>query len=104
MANGRKKNTIFIDATGNVSVDALKPILMGVLITPSAADSRVVINESASGTAVVDVKIVAVESRFLDFSGIGGVELTSTFEIATLTNITSVLLYGSWLAPVGKAR
>lgn len=103
MANARKKNVIFVDATGTITVDAVKPILYGVLVTPSAADSRVVIKESASGTIVVDIKLVEVESRFLDLMHMG-IELTSAFEIATLTNMTSVLLYGSFNQPVGKAR
>lgn len=103
MANAKKKNIIYVDSTGTITVDALKPQLYGVLVTPSAADSRVVIKESASGTVVVDIKLVEVESRFLDLMAMG-IELTSAFEVATLTNITSVCLYGSWNQPVGKAR
>lgn len=103
MANAQKKNIIFVDSTGTINVSAVKPILYGCLITPSAADSRFVLKESASGTVVVDIKLVEVESRFLDLMKMG-IELTSAFEVATLTNITSVLLYGSWYQPVGKAR
>ncbi len=103
MANARKKNVIFVDATGSITVDALKPILYGVLVTPSAADARFVLKESASGTIVVDIKIDVVATRFLDLMNMG-IELSSTFEVATLTNITSVQLYGSFLQPIGKAR
>lgn len=105
MANARKKDVIFVDATGDITVDAVKPILWGVLITPSAANSRLVIKESSStGTTVVDAKIEAVETRFLDLSGMGGIELTTTFNITTLTNMTSVMLYGDWVQNVGVAR
>lgn len=103
MANAKKKNIIFVDSTGTITVDALKPQLYGVLVTPSAEDSYFVLKESASGTVVVAIKLVAVESRYLDLMSMG-IELTSAFEVATLTNITSVLLYGSWNLPVGRAR
>ena len=103
MANARKKNVIFVDTTGTIAVDALKPILYGVLVTPSAADSRFVLKESVSGTVVVDIKIDVLASRFLDLMNMG-IELAGSFEVATLTNITSVMLYGSFLQPVGKAR
>lgn len=103
MANARKKNTIYIDSTGTVTVDALKPQLYFLLITPSAADSRVVIKESVSGVVVIDIKVDVVASRLLDVRALG-IELTSSFEVSTLTNITTVLLYGSWNQPVGKAR
>lgn len=105
MANARKKDVIFVDATGDITVDAVKPVLWGVLITPSAANARLVIKESSStGTTVVDLKVEPVESRFLDLSGLGGIELSTTFNITTLTNITTVLLYGDWLQNVGQAR
>lgn len=103
MANTWKKNAIYIDATGDVTVDALKPILYGVLVTPSAADSRFVLKESSGGTIVVDIKIDVLASRFLDMLHMG-IELNKTFNIATLTNITSVILYGSFYQPIGKAR
>lgn len=105
MANARHKNTIYVDATGSITVDAVKPILFGVLVTPSAANSEIVIKETDnSGTIKVAMKIEATETRLIDFADIGGIELTSTFYIATLTNITNMILVGSWLAPVGKAR
>lgn len=105
MANAQKKNAIYIDtgAGATITVNAMKPVLLGMMICPSADNSRVVIKESASGTVVVDVKIVPTESRYLDFSGFKGIELTTTFEITTLTNITSVILYGSWNSPAGQA-
>lgn len=103
MANARKKNTIFIDSTGTITVEALKPQLYGLLITPSAADSRVVIKESVSGVVVIDIKVDVIASRLLDVMAMG-IELNSSFEVSTLTNISSVMLYGSWNAPIGKAR
>jgi len=105
MANAAHKNTIFVDATGDITVSAVKPILMGIIFTPSADNSRIVIKESSSsGTTKVDLKIVATESRMADFSSMGGIELTTTFNITTLTNITSMILVGSFYQPVGKAR
>lgn len=104
MANARKKNVIYVDATGDITVDAIKPILYGVLVTPSADNSRFVLKESNGGTIVVDIKIVPTESRYLDLSGFNGIELSATFNVDTLTNITSVQLFGSWLGAVGEAR
>lgn len=104
MANSRKKDVIFVDTIGSIVVDALKPVLYAIMITPNAVDSRVVMKESASGTVVLDVKIEAVETRYLSFEAIRGIELNTTFEITTLTNIDSVLLYGNWKQPVGRAR
>ncbi len=104
MANARKKDVIFVDTIGSVTVDALKPVMYAIMITPNAVDSRVTIKESASGTVVLDVKIEAIETRYISFEAIIGIELNTTFEIATLTNIDSVLLYGHWKAPVGRAR
>lgn len=104
MANARHKNSIFVDTTGDITVDGVTPVIMGVLVTPSAANSQVVIKETnSSGTTKIDVKIEGVESRYVDFSGLGGVYMTTTFNITTLTNITSVILYGTFTAPVGKA-
>lgn len=105
MANARTKNVIYVDSTGDITVDAVKPILKGVVITPSAADSRLVIKESSSsGQVVVDIKLIEIETRYLDLGWMEGIELTTTFNITTLTNITTVLLYGSWNQPVGRAR
>lgn len=96
MANVQKKNAIYVDATGSITVAASTPIILGVLICPSAAASRVTIKESASGTVIFDVKIERLESRYLDFSGCDGIQVGTTFEVATLTNITSVIIYGKF--------
>lgn len=128
MANARKKNIIFVDATGDITVDAVRPILFGVLITPSVPTAKshleqlkdethlpfypaqttiVTIKESSSaGTTVFHAIVPSYETKYYDFSNFegGGLELTATFNITTLTNVTNVLLYGSWLAPVGKAQ
>ena len=128
MANSRKKNIIYVDTTGDITVDAMRPLLFGVLITPTvpAAKSQlvfmtdetklpfypsqtttVVIKETSSaGTTVFHAILPSYETKFFNFSGYlgGGLELTATFNITTLTNITNVLLYGSWLSPVGKAQ
>ena len=105
MANAQKKNVIYVDTTGTITVGVLfRATLFGILITPSAESSRVVIKESVSGTVVLDVKVVPLESRYLDFTSFKGIELTGSFEIATLTNITSVQLYGSWNIPLGETK
>lgn len=108
MANARHKNTIYVDTTGDITVDAVKPILYGLILTPSADNSRIVIKESSSGGIIkLDLKIGPTESRFLNISrafDAGGIELTTTFNITTLTNITSVILIGSWYASDGGAR
>lgn len=106
MANSRKKSTIFVDSTGDITVDAIVPLLKGMLITPSAANAVVIIKETSSGgTTMVSAKVESAnESRYIDFSGFGGIELTTTFNITTLTNITAVLLYGDWILQAGKAK
>ena len=105
MANSQKKNVIYVDATGDITPGASRPLLMGILVTPSADNSLVVIKESSSsGTIVVSIKIEPTESRYLDFTGFGGIELPTTFNITTLTNITAVVLYGTWITPGGKAQ
>ncbi len=86
-------------------MDAIVPILKGVLMTPSAANSRLVIKEASSaGVTILDMKIEGVESRFIDLSGLGGIMLTTTFNITTLTNITSVQLYGEFFLAAGKVQ
>lgn len=104
MANLLKKNVLFVDAIGNVTVEANKPVIYGIMITPNAVDSRVTIKESASGTIVIDVKIENVETRYISFEAFLGIEVRSTFEITTLTNINTVLLYGSFRATTNTAR
>ncbi len=108
MANARKKNTIYVDATGDITVEAIKPLLCGLVITPSAANSEFKLKETSStGVIIIHVKIEAIESRFLDltkFTAAGGIELTTTFNINLLTNISSVQLFGIWTAPVGNAK
>lgn len=103
MAYSIKKNTIFCDTAESVTVLAMKPMLKAIMITPNAANSRVIIKESASGTTVLDVKIETIETRFISFEAFGGIELNTTFSISTLTFIDSVILYGEWKAPVNKA-
>lgn len=100
MANARRKNAYYVNETGTCTVDALKPIIRAISITPSAADSRVIIKESNNGTVVIDFKIATNESRFISFESLkeGGIEVTSTFEIDTLSSIESVILYGDFLA------
>lgn len=103
MANARTKNIIFVDATGDITVDAARPRIWGVLVTPSAANSVVVIkNTSAAGQTIFNLKIEGIESRYVDFSGMEGTEITSTFNITTLTNVTSVMLYGEFMTKAGE--
>ncbi len=102
MANTLKKRSYFIDTIGTCTVTALSPIILGLMITPSAVDSRIVIKESVSGTVVVDVKVESIETRFLTFEAFGGIVVTQNFEIAELTNISSVILYGLWYMPVNQ--
>lgn len=106
MANARKKNVIYVDATGTITVDAIRPILFSILVTPSAATGRFTLKESVSGTVVVDILFSVLASQYITF-GEGlfkGVELTSSFEVATLTTIASAQLYGRWDLPTGRAR
>lgn len=102
MANALKKRCYYIDSIGNITVTAPTPIIMGILITPSAQDSRVIILESVNGTPVIDVKIENIESRFISFESFGGIVITSNFEIEELTNIQNVILYGYWSQPVNR--
>lgn len=98
-----KKNAIYVSATGTVTVEALKPRLLGVMVTPNAANSRLVIKESVSGTIVVDITIETVETRLLTFEAFNGIELNSSFEVSTFTFLDTVILYGSWDKPVNRA-
>jgi hypothetical protein len=104
MANERKKNAIYINEVGTVTVDALKPICYAILITPNSGDARLIIKESVGGMIILDIVIGAKESRFIDFGDLKGIELTSNFEVTELTSIDSVIMYGEWLQPVGRAR
>lgn len=103
MANAIKKNSIFVDTVGDLTVSAMKPMLKAIMVTPNAANSRVTIKESSGGTTVLDITIESVETRYISFEAFGGIELNTTFDIETLTFIDSVILYGEWKAPVNKA-
>lgn len=120
MANTQKKNAIYIDSTGDVTVDSQKPYLMAVKIIPSSSGAaQLTIKESgSSGTIVFDWKsgqyswtdsattITVTDSRpsgFEDFSNFGGIELTTTFNISTVTNCTAIL-YGKWRQLTGVPR
>ena len=87
-----------------MAVDAMKPICYAILVTPSGEGAKFTLKESVGGMIVLDIAILFKESRFIDFGDLQGIELTSSFEITDMTNIESVIMYGSWLAPVGKAR
>lgn len=104
MANSRVKMAYFIDTVGTLQVSAPSPVIVGILITPSSTDSRVVIKESVGGTTVIDVKIEAIESRYISFESFGGIYCTSNIEVNELTNIDSVILYGFWSLPVNRGR
>lgn len=104
MANAQKKMCYFVDTVGTITVTAPSPIIAAILITPSAADSRVVIKESVDGVAVIDVKIESIESRYISFEAFGGIHVTKDFEIDELTNVDSVILYGFWNIPVNRGR
>lgn len=100
MANAQKNDVIFVDTTGDVTVEAQRPVLLGVLIRPSAAAVIVVIKaDSSSGVTKFDYEIAADgNSVFVDLGLLSngkGIILTSTFNI-NITNATSVLLYGQW--------
>lgn len=107
MANARKKNVIYVDATGTITVDAIRPILLAILVTPSAATGRFTLKESVSGTVVVDILFSVLASQYISFVDgniLNGIELSSSFEISTLTTIASAQLIGRWDLPTGRAR
>jgi hypothetical protein len=108
MANARHKNTIYVDSTGSITVDAVKPILYGMIISPNADSAIIKIRETnSSGVVKVFLQLFNTESRFLNLArayDAGGIELTSTFYIDTLTNIANIILIGSWYASDGGAR
>jgi hypothetical protein len=100
VANAQKNDVLWLDTTGDVVVEAQRPILYGVLMRPSAAAASVVIKaDSTSGVIKFEYEISADgNSVFVDLglqSKGYGIVLTSTFHI-TVTNMTSVLLYGLW--------
>lgn len=104
MANTLKKNCLFIDTAESITVDAQKPVIFGIMVTPSANTCRVIIKESASGTTVIDIRIASQESRYISFEAFDGIEVRSTFEVSELTNIDSVVLYGRFQANTNTAR
>lgn len=106
MANSLKKNVYHIDTIGTISTDNLKPLIRAILIVPNAVDSRVVIKESVSGTIVLEVLIESTESRYISFEALGekGIEVTNSFEVATLTNVDRILLYGDFRLQANSVR
>lgn len=104
MANEQKKNVLYIDTKGVITVQAVIPVCYAIMITPSAENARVTIKESEGGMIVIDVAIQFNESRYIDFGDLHGIALTKNFEVVTLENVDSVIMYGSWKQPVGAAR
>ena len=98
MANSLKKNVYHIDTIGTINVDRFQPIINAILIVPNATDSHVIIKESVGGTIVLDVVIEQTESRFITFESLHdkGIILNSQFEIAELTNVDRIILYGDF--------
>lgn len=107
MANTVWKNTAFIDtaATG-ITFDAVVPKAYGLLLTPSAANARIIIKETnTSGKIWLDFKAESGnESRFISWQEMGGLQITSTIYIATLTNVQAAFLYGDFFLQAGKAQ
>ncbi len=98
----RTRNSIYVVEEGTVTVPAVKPILLGMMITPQYSQCRLIIKESVGGTIVCDVRIEADETRHLDFSGFGGIHLSQTFEIADMTDVGVCILYGLWGEAINK--
>ena len=92
----RRRNAIYVVDTGSVTVPAIKPVLLGLMITPQFSQSRIIIKESVGGVIVLDVRIEADETRHLDFSSFGGIHLYQTFEIETMQDVGCLILYGIW--------
>lgn len=99
MANARSKNTIFIDSTGDISVDAVKPKLRGILFTPTGTSGRFVLkHNSSAGTTIIDIRSTDIQtdgSQWIWF-GEGGIDLSSTVNANVVTNCV-VMLYGEFL-------
>lgn len=104
MSNQLRKNALFVDTVGSIVVEAQKPVIYAIMVTPNASNSRVTIKESTSGVVILDITIESVESRYISFEAFDGIEVRSTFEIVTLTGIDSVVLYGSFQATTNTAR
>lgn len=100
MANTIKRNVIFVDALGSIAVEAVKPILREIIITPSANDSRFILKESVGGTTVLDIKITNTESRHIPLRQ--EIELSQIFAITLLQNVSSVILIGDWRLATGR--
>lgn len=100
MANAQKNDVIFVDTDGDITVENQRPVLLGVLMRPSAAAASVVIKaDSSSGVVKFEWEISADgNSVFVDLGLLSnghGIVLTTTFNV-DVTNMTSVLLYGKW--------
>ena len=97
MANSVSTNTIYVDTAAEGVTLTLNPsLIMGIMIGPSASTGGIVIlkKTDTNGQIFFRAKLLDDQSRYIDFSGFGGISVPSTIYIATLTTITSVQIYG----------
>jgi hypothetical protein len=100
MANTRHRNSIYVDTAADITVDAIQPVIYGVIITPNAEDSEFTL--SSGGVTKIHIKIVPTETRIARFEQ--GIEINQTFTIVSLTNIADVILWGAFLKETVRAR
>jgi hypothetical protein len=99
MANARKKNTIWVDTDGDITVDATKPRLSGILLSPTGTSGgTLVIKETnSSGTVIFKAKLLDDASKYVDLTSEllpKGIELTTTINVDVTT--MEAMLYGEW--------
>lgn len=99
--NLRTRNAIYVVDTGTISVPAIKPILLGLMITAQFSQCRLQIKESVGGTIVLDIIIEAAETRHLSFTDIGGIHLSQNFEVSVMEKVGCAILFGVWGQPLG---
>ena len=108
MANAQHKNSIYVDSTGSVTVNAVNPRFKKIWITTTGAGAIFRIKETDnSGTIKVEFAAEGTYKRTseggpfgqytskrtyeLDFGELG-LDMTSTFYISAVTNCVAVIL------------
>lgn len=95
MANIRSGNTVYIDATGAISIEKNLNVV-AVIVTATAASGRIVIQDNASSPQnKMDLR-VATSGQSQLFSLVGSeVSFTNGLRIGTLTNAVATIILTS---------
>ncbi|UOF79083.1 hypothetical protein [Caudoviricetes sp.] len=101
MANAQKNDVIYVDTTGDITVESQRPVLLGMNVEPNGTSPVTIIIKETSSSGTIKFKLIRAETLETFFVDLGmlcrghGIVLTPTFNI-NITNVTSVTLYGQW--------